>query len=80
MALGTHLPRSATVDDNRSSHVPPAVTTDGAHLIIKTYGRRIAIAVQRFGPHAARATAATSQLVTDQLSTLIRSLPCRIPH
>ena len=44
----------------------------GVYRMIKMYGKSVGISVDRFGPHAARATAAT------QRSTLARTLPrCR---
>ena len=48
--------------NSRHGTTDTALTTDGVYLLIKTYGRRIGISVPRFGPHAARATAATNAL------------------
>ena len=37
-------------------------TTDGVYQLIKIYAKGAGIAVDRFGPHSARATAATNAL------------------
>ena len=34
----------------------------GIYRMVKRYGKQVGIAVERFGPHAARATAATNAL------------------
>jgi site-specific recombinase XerD len=34
----------------------------GVYRMVKRYGKQVGIAVERFGPHAARATAATNAL------------------
>ena len=34
----------------------------GVHRMVKRYGKQVGILVDRFGPHAARATAATNAL------------------
>ncbi len=39
-----------------------SLTADGVYQLIKFYGKKVGIAVARFGPHAARATAATNAL------------------
>ncbi len=39
-----------------------ALTTDGVYQLIKHYAQQVCISVQRFGPHSARATAATNAL------------------
>jgi site-specific recombinase XerD len=39
-----------------------ALTADGVYQLVKYYGRKVGIGVDRFGPHAARATAATNAL------------------
>jgi site-specific recombinase XerD len=50
------------IRNNRHGTIDTALTTDGVYQLIKMYGKRVAIAVPRFGPHAARATAATNAL------------------
>ena len=39
-----------------------ALTADGVYQVLKFYGKKIGISVDRFGPHSARATAATNAL------------------
>lgn len=50
--------RSAVYLSERS----PTLTTDGAYQLVNAHGQRAGITVERFGPHAARATAATNAL------------------
>ena len=38
------------------------MTADGVYQILKFYGTKIGVSVDRFGPHSARATAATNAL------------------
>lgn len=55
-------PLSRPARNTRRGTTDTALTVDGVHLLLKTYVRRLAITVPRFGPHAARATAATNAL------------------
>jgi site-specific recombinase XerD len=51
------------VRNNRNGgRLDTALSADGVYQLIKFYGRKAGIAVERFGPHAARATAATNAL------------------
>lgn len=55
------VPRKGSPPESRSTPGSPG-TTDGVYQILKHYGLKAGISVQRFGPHAARATAATNAL------------------
>jgi integrase/recombinase XerD len=51
------------VSNNRNGgRLDTRLTTDGIYQLIKFYGKKVGIGVDRFGPHAARATAATNAL------------------
>lgn len=51
------------VRNNRNGgRLDTRLTTDGIYQLIKFYGKNVGIGVDRFGPHAARATAATNAL------------------
>ena len=50
------------VRNNRRGTTDTALTADGVYQILKFYGKRIGVSVDRFGPHSARATAATNAL------------------
>ena len=51
------------VRNNRhGGRLDTGLTADGIYQLIKYYGKKVGIAVERFGPHAARATAATNAL------------------
>jgi site-specific recombinase XerD len=50
------------IRNNRRGTTDTALTTDGVYQILKYYGRKVGISVDRFGPHSARATAATNAL------------------
>jgi site-specific recombinase XerD len=50
------------VRNNRRGTTDTALTADGVYQILKHYGLRAGIGVPRFGPHSARATAATNAL------------------
>jgi integrase/recombinase XerD len=50
------------IRNNRRGTTDTALTADGVYQLIKHYGLKTGISVQRFGPHAARATAATNAL------------------
>ncbi len=60
-----HLPSSPLlrpIRNNRRGTTDTALTADGVYQLIKKYGKQCGIGVPRFGPHAARATAATNAL------------------
>ena len=42
------------IRNNRHGTTDTALTTDGVYHLIKFYGKKIGISVERFGPHAAR--------------------------
>ena len=44
------------------SHLESALQPSGVYRMVKRYGKQVGISVDRFGPHAARATAATNAL------------------
>ena len=44
------------------SSMTAALMPSGVYRMVKYYGEQVGIAVERFGPHAARATAATNAL------------------
>jgi integrase/recombinase XerD len=50
------------IRNNRRGTTDTALTADGIYQILKFYGKKVGISVDRFGPHAARATAATNAL------------------
>lgn len=50
------------IRNNRRGTTDTALTTDGVYQLIKHYAKQVGIGVQRFGPHSARATAATNAL------------------
>ncbi len=50
------------IRNNRRGTTDTALTADGVYFLLKGYGRQVAVAAQRFGPHSARATAATNAL------------------
>src|ERR1017187_3016182 len=51
------------VRNNRhGGRLDTGLTADGVYQLIKFYVKKVGIAVERFGPHAARATAATNAL------------------
>jgi site-specific recombinase XerD len=51
------------VRNNRNGgRLDTGLTADGIYQLIKFYGKQVGIGVDRFGPHAARATAATNAL------------------
>ena len=50
------------VRNNRRGTTDTALTADGVYQILKFYGMKIGVSVDRFGPHSARATAATNAL------------------
>ena len=50
------------IRNNRRGTTDTALTTDGVYQVLKFYGKKIGISVDRFGPHSARATAATNAL------------------
>jgi site-specific recombinase XerD len=50
------------IRNNRRGTTDTALTTDGVYQILKYYGRKVGISIDRFGPHSARATAATNAL------------------
>jgi site-specific recombinase XerD len=54
---------SRPVRNNRNGgRLDTGLTADGIYQLIKFYGKKVGIGVDRFGPHAARATAATNAL------------------
>ena len=61
-----HLPSTPLfrpIRNNRfGGRLDSALTADGVYQLIKYYGKKAGIRVDRFGPHAARATAATNAL------------------
>lgn len=50
------------IRNNRRGTTDTALTADGVYQVLKFYARRTGISVHRFGPHSARATAATNAL------------------
>jgi site-specific recombinase XerD len=59
----TSSPLFRPVRNNRfGGRLDAALTADGVYQLIKYYGKKVGIGVDRFGPHAARATAATNAL------------------
>jgi site-specific recombinase XerD len=50
------------IRNNRRGTTDTALTADGVYQILKFYGMKVGISVDRFGPHSARATAATDAL------------------
>ena len=50
------------IRNNRRGTTDTALTTDGVYQLIKIYAKGAGITVDRFGPHSARATAATNAL------------------
>ena len=50
------------IRNNRRGTTDTALTADGVYQVLKYYGKTIGISVDRFGPHSARATAATNAL------------------
>ena len=50
------------IRNNRRGTIDTALTADGDHQVLKHYGRKIGVSVDRLGPHSARATAATNAL------------------
>ena len=60
------------VRNNRRGTTDTALTADGAYHILKFYGRTIGISVDRFGPHSARATAATNALGQGVCVTIVQ--------
>jgi integrase/recombinase XerD len=50
------------IRNNRRGTTDTALTADGVYQILKFYGKKVGISVDRFGPHSARATAATNAL------------------
>ena len=50
------------IRNNRRGTIDTALTADGVYQVLKFYGKKIGISVDRFGPHSARATAATNAL------------------
>jgi site-specific recombinase XerD len=51
------------VRNNRhGGRLDTGLTSDGVYQLMKYYGMKVGISVDRFGPHAARATAATNAL------------------
>jgi site-specific recombinase XerD len=50
------------VRNNRQGTTDTALTVNGVYQLLKFYGKKVGIGVERFGPHAARATAATNAL------------------
>ena len=50
------------VRNNRGGTTENALSPAGVYQILKFYGRQTGVTVERFGPHAARATAATNAL------------------
>ena len=50
------------IRNNRRGTTDTALTADGVYQVIKYYGKKVGISVDRFGPHSARATAATNAL------------------
>jgi site-specific recombinase XerD len=50
------------IRNNRRGTTDTALTTDGVYQLIKLYAKQAGITVDRFGPHSARATAATNAL------------------
>jgi integrase/recombinase XerD len=49
-------------NNRHGGRLDTALSADGVYQLIKFYGKKAGIAVERFGPHAARATAATNAL------------------
>jgi integrase len=60
--LSPSAPLLKPIRNNRRGTTDTALTTDGVYQILKFYGRKVGISVDRFGPHSARATAATNAL------------------
>jgi integrase len=56
--------------NNRRGTTDTALTADGVYQILKFYGKTVGISVNRFGPHAARVTAATNAL--DQGADIVK--------
>jgi integrase/recombinase XerD len=51
------------VRNNRfGGRLDSGLTTDGVYQLVKNLGKKVGIAMDRFGPHSARATAATNAL------------------
>ena len=50
------------IRNNRRGTTDTALTADGVYQLIKLYAKRVRISAERFGPHSARATAATNAL------------------
>ncbi|MEI6872667.1 MAG: tyrosine-type recombinase/integrase, partial [Verrucomicrobiota bacterium] len=50
------------IRNNRRGTTDTALTADGVYQVLKFYGKKVDISVDRFGPHSARATAATNAL------------------
>ena len=50
------------IRNNRRGTTDTALTADGVYQVLKFYGKKAGIGVDRFGPHSARATAATNAL------------------
>ena len=50
------------VRNNRRGTTDTALTADGVYQILKFYGTKIGVSVDRFGPHSATATAVTNAL------------------
>ena len=50
------------IRNNRRGTTDTALTADGVYQVVKFYGKKTGISVERFGPHSARATAATNAL------------------
>ena len=50
------------IRNNRRGTTDTALTADGVYQVLKFYGKKAGISVDRFGPHSARATAATNAL------------------
>jgi site-specific recombinase XerD len=50
------------IRNNRRGTTDTALTADGVYQIVKHYGKTVGVSAERFGPHAARATAATNAL------------------
>ena len=50
------------IRNNRWGTTATTLTADGVYQILKIYGAKIGVSVDRFGPHSACATAATNAL------------------
>ncbi len=62
-AASAAAPLFRPVRNNRfGGRLDRGLTADGVYQLVKYYGKKVGIGMDRFGPHAARATAATNAL------------------